>query len=59
MNWVEGAGLGPPTCFALLLTFVPRLVRNEKIQRILSEGEHATLRWTMVLLFALLVIAAY
>jgi Kef-type K+ transport system membrane component KefB len=47
---------------ALLLTFVPRLVRNERIQGILSEGEHATsqttLRWTMVLLFALLVIAA-
>ena len=47
---------------ALLLTFVPRLVRNEKIRGILSEGEHATsqttLRWTMVLLFALLVIAA-
>jgi Kef-type K+ transport system membrane component KefB len=47
---------------ALLLTFVPRLVRNEKIRGIVSEGEHATsqttLRWTMVLLFALLVIAA-
>jgi Kef-type K+ transport system membrane component KefB len=47
---------------ALLLTLVPRLVRNEKIRGILSEGEHATsqttLRWTMVLLFALLVIAA-
>jgi Kef-type K+ transport system membrane component KefB len=47
---------------ALLFTFVPRLVRNQKIREILSEGEHATsqtsLRWTMVLLFALLVIAA-
>jgi Kef-type K+ transport system membrane component KefB len=47
---------------ALLLTFIPRLVRNKKIREILSEGEHATsqttLRWTMVLLFALLVIAA-
>ncbi len=47
---------------ALLFTFVPRFVRNEKIRGILSEGEHATsqttLRWTMVLLFALLVIAA-
>jgi Kef-type K+ transport system membrane component KefB len=47
---------------ALLFTFVPRLVRSEKIRGIVSEGEHATsqttLRWTMVLLFALLVIAA-
>ncbi|HKX13988.1 MAG TPA: cation:proton antiporter [Propionibacteriaceae bacterium] len=47
---------------ALLFTIVPRLVRNEKIRGIVSEGEHATsqttLRWTMVLLFALLVIAA-
>jgi Kef-type K+ transport system membrane component KefB len=47
---------------ALLFTFVPRLVRHEKIARIVSEGEHATsqitLRWTMFLLFALLVIAA-
>jgi Kef-type K+ transport system membrane component KefB len=47
---------------ALLFTFIPRLVRNKKIRGILSEGEHATsqttLRWTMVLLFALLVIAA-
>ena len=47
---------------ALLLTFIPGLVRHTKIRRIVSEGEHGTsqttLRWTMVLLFALLVIAA-
>jgi Kef-type K+ transport system membrane component KefB len=47
---------------ALLFTFVPQLVRHKRIAGILSEGEHATsqtsLRWTMVLLFALLVIAA-
>jgi Kef-type K+ transport system membrane component KefB len=47
---------------ALLLTFGQRLVRNERIRGIVSEGEHATsqttLRWTIVLLFALLVIAA-
>ena len=47
---------------ALLFTFIPRLARHEKIQGILSEGEHETsqtsLRWTIVLLFALLVIAA-
>jgi Kef-type K+ transport system membrane component KefB len=48
---------------ALLLTFVPRLVRYDKLRRIVAEGEHATsqttLRWTIFLLFALLVIAAY
>jgi Kef-type K+ transport system membrane component KefB len=48
---------------ALLLTVLPRLARHEKIQGILSKGEHATsqttLRWTIVLLFALLVIASY
>jgi len=47
---------------ALLLTLVPRLVRFQKIRGMLAEGEHGTsqttLRWTMVLLFALLVIAA-
>jgi Kef-type K+ transport system membrane component KefB len=47
---------------ALLFTFVQRLTRYEKIQAILSEGEHGTsqirVRLTMVLLFALLVIAA-
>jgi Kef-type K+ transport system membrane component KefB len=45
-----------------LLTFVPRLVRHKKIRSIVAEGEHATsqttLRWTIFLLFALLVIAA-
>jgi Kef-type K+ transport system membrane component KefB len=47
---------------ALLFTFVPRLLHHEKVAGIISEGEHATsqttLRWTMFLLFALLVIAA-
>jgi Kef-type K+ transport system membrane component KefB len=47
---------------ALLFTFVPRLARHEKVAGILAEGEHATsqttLRWTVFLLFALLVIAA-
>ena len=47
---------------ALLFTLVPRLVRQQKVRSIIAEGEHATsqttLRWTMFLLFALLVIAA-
>jgi Kef-type K+ transport system membrane component KefB len=46
-----------------LLTFVPRLVRYQKVRRIVAEGEHATsqttLRWTIFLLFVLLVLAAY
>jgi Kef-type K+ transport system membrane component KefB len=47
---------------ALLFTFVPRLVRNRRFAEIITEGEHATsqttLRWTIFLLFALLVVAA-
>jgi len=47
---------------ALLFTVVPRLLHHERVSGIISEGEHATsqttLRWTMFLLFALLVIAA-
>jgi Kef-type K+ transport system membrane component KefB len=48
---------------ALLLTFIPRLVRYQKVRTIVAQGEHATsqttLRWTIFLLFVLLVIAAY
>ncbi len=47
---------------ALMLAFFPRLVRYEKFRTIITEGEHATsqttLRWTLFLLLALLVIAA-
>jgi Kef-type K+ transport system membrane component KefB len=47
---------------ALVFTLVPRLVRNRRLIAIVTEGEHATsqttLRWTMFLLFALLLIAA-
>ena len=47
---------------ALLFTLIPRLVRHDRIINIVAEGEHATsqttLRWTIFLLFALLVIAA-
>jgi Kef-type K+ transport system membrane component KefB len=46
---------------ALLLTFVPRVLQNERLATILREGEHetsqTTLRWTVFLLFALLVVA--
>ncbi len=47
---------------ALLLTVAPRLARSDRMARIVREGEHATsqttLRWTIVLLFALLVVAS-
>jgi Kef-type K+ transport system membrane component KefB len=47
---------------ALVFTFVPRLIRNKKLAGIMTEGEHTTsqttLRWTIFLLFALLVIAS-
>ena len=46
---------------ALLFAFVPRLIRQQEIRGIIARGEHATsqttLRWTMFLLFALLLVA--
>ena len=47
---------------AVLFVFVPRLVHPQRIKGIIAQGEHATsqttLRWTMFLLFALLLVAA-
>jgi Kef-type K+ transport system membrane component KefB len=47
---------------ALLLTLVPRLARSERFATITSEGEHSTsqttLRFTLTLLFALLLVAS-
>ena len=44
-----------------LFTVFPRLVHHQRLTRILAEGEHATsqttLRWTVFLLFTLLVVA--
>jgi Kef-type K+ transport system membrane component KefB len=46
---------------ALVLSFAPRLVRGNRLERILAEGEgttaQTTIRWTVVLLLLLLVIA--
>jgi Kef-type K+ transport system membrane component KefB len=46
---------------ALALTVVPQVTHSERLARIMREGEHATsqttLRWTIVMLFVLLVIA--
>ncbi len=45
----------------LLLTVLPRLARSERLRRIIREGEHSTsqttLRWTVVLLLGLLLVA--
>jgi Kef-type K+ transport system membrane component KefB len=47
---------------AVVFTVAPRLVHQQRIRAIIVEGEHATsqttLRWTMVLLFVLLLVAA-
>ncbi len=47
---------------ALAFTLVPRLVRERHIRAVIAAGEHATsqttLRWTVFLLFALLLVAA-
>lgn len=56
------ASLGAVAVVALIFTLVPRIVRHQAITNIIVAGEHATsqttLRLTMFLLFALLLIAA-
>jgi Kef-type K+ transport system membrane component KefB len=46
---------------AVVLSFAPRLVRGNRLERILAEGEgstaQTTVRWTVVLLLVLLVVA--
>jgi Kef-type K+ transport system membrane component KefB len=46
---------------ALALTVVPQVTNSKRLARIMRDGEHATsqttLRWTIVMLFVLLVIA--
>jgi Kef-type K+ transport system membrane component KefB len=46
---------------AVILTFAPRVVRGNRLERILKEGEHGTaqttLRWSILLLLLLLLIA--
>jgi Kef-type K+ transport system membrane component KefB len=55
------ASLAAVGVLAVVLSFVPRLVRGNRLGRILLEGEGATaqtyVRWTVVLLLLLLVIA--
>jgi Kef-type K+ transport system membrane component KefB len=47
---------------ALVISLIPKVVRSERLQRILTEGRHTTaqttLRWTVVMLLLLLLIAS-
>jgi Kef-type K+ transport system membrane component KefB len=60
-KFVALASLVAVGVLAVVLTFAPRLVRGNRLERILREGEGATaqtsVRWTVVLLLLLLVIA--
>jgi Kef-type K+ transport system membrane component KefB len=60
-EFVALASLAAVGLLAVVLTFAPRLVRGTRLERILAEGEgstaQTTLRWTVVLLLLLLVIA--
>jgi Kef-type K+ transport system membrane component KefB len=46
---------------ALVISLIPRVVRSKRLQRMLTEGQHTTgqttLRWTVVMLLLLLLIA--
>lgn len=61
-SFVALASVALVGALALTLTFVPRLARSAPVQRIVTEGQEATgqvtLRWSMVLLFALLAVAS-
>ena len=60
-KFVALASLVAVGVLALVLSFAPRLVRGNRLERILEEGEGSTaqtsIRWTVVLLLLLLVIA--
>jgi Kef-type K+ transport system membrane component KefB len=60
-KFVALASLVAVGVMALVLSFAPRLVRGNRLERILAEGEgstaQTTIRWTVVLLLLLLVIA--
>ncbi len=60
-KFVALASLVAVGVLALVLSFAPRLVRGNRLERILQEGEgstaQTTIRWTVVLLLLLLVIA--
>ena len=60
-KFVALASLVAVGVLALVLSFAPRLVRGNRLERILQEGEgstaQTTVRWTVVLLLLLLLIA--
>jgi Kef-type K+ transport system membrane component KefB len=61
-KFVALASLAAVGLLAVVLSFAPRLVQGNRLERILREGEGATaqttVRWTVVLLLLLLFIAA-
>ena len=61
-SFVALASVALVGALALMLTVVPWLARSAAVQRIVSEGQESTgqvtLRWSMVLLFALLAVAS-
>ena len=61
-SFVALASVALVGALALALTIVPRLARSAAMQRIVTEGQDSTgqitLRWSMVLLFALLAVAS-
>jgi Kef-type K+ transport system membrane component KefB len=61
-SFVALASVALVGALALALTIVPWLARSAAVQRIVNEGQEATgqvtLRWSMVLLFALLALAS-
>ena len=61
-SFVALASVALVGALALTLTFVPWLARSAAVQRIVTEGQESTgqvtLRWSMVLLFALLAVAS-
>jgi Kef-type K+ transport system membrane component KefB len=60
-QFVALASLAAVGVLAVVLSFAPRLVQGNRLERILREGEGSTaqtyVRWTMVLLLLLLVVA--
>ena len=61
-SFVALASVALVGALALALTIVPWLAKSAAVQRIVTEGQEATgqvtLRWSMVLLFALLAVAS-
>jgi Kef-type K+ transport system membrane component KefB len=61
-HFVALASVAAVGVLALALASVPRLARSKAVRRVLREGQDATgqttLRWTMVLLFVLLLVAS-